>query len=418
MSKRFYFIPILSLFLGGILPQSSFAIEGGASAQNSAFVVPIVSTYSANYVTTCSGALLSSRIVATAGHCVLDENGLLSSKIRIGTPGGSSTFDQSWDTADSVQITNSFQNGLDNKVGSDDIVFVVLKNGLKVITPVRIASEDEMQEMKSAKAKLKLFGYGYITDSGQVSNLPNSLEASFSTSTSATLKNTAYAISSTANVCSGDSGGPVLKVSPNEVIVVGVITGSSSTVTGKCSKKHTDGNYWTLFSLLNRYSNLAFSSAITASDNLVKVLEANKSANEQMISALDSDYKTKLKAAEIKTSLDSKTISDLNASLAGKTTELSILESKSSADAESSAKLLAEKDLEIANLKTGSQELQKQLEISASTLAETLRQLEASQVLINTLKAKLPRSITCQKGTSTKKVTGVNPKCPTGYKLK
>jgi hypothetical protein len=116
--------------------------------------------------------------------------------------------------------------------------------------------------------------------------------------------------------------------------------------------------------------------------------------------------------------LDSKTITDLNTSLAGKIAEFSILQSKSNADSEFSTKLLTEKEIEITNLKTASQELQKQLDISASTLSETQRQLEASQALINTLKAKLPRSITCIKGTSTKKVTGVNPKCPTGYKLK
>ena len=41
-----------------------------------------------------------------------------------------------------------------------------------------------------------------------------------------------------------------------------------------------------------------------------------------------------------------------------------------------------------------------------------------SQKPINQAKNRIAKTVTCTKGKTTKKVTGINPKCPAGYKKK
>ena len=48
-------------------------------------------------------------------------------------------------------------------------------------------------------------------------------------------------------------------------------------------------------------------------------------------------------------------------------------------------------------------------------LSETIEQL---QVQVETLKKYATTSIVCVKGGITKKIVGINPKCPAGYKKK
>ena len=76
ISRRFLSFGIaitLIVALTNFIPPSASAIENGTDATGSSFVVPI-RTSEGNF---CSGALISAWIVATAGHCVLDSDGLV-----------------------------------------------------------------------------------------------------------------------------------------------------------------------------------------------------------------------------------------------------------------------------------------------------------------------------------------------------
>jgi secreted trypsin-like serine protease len=336
-----------------IFPTSVFAIENGADASGNEFTVFIVTSWNSKSISTCSGALLNDYVVVTAAHCINDESGLISKKIRVSPPGSTNEFNSegvliakaNWVEVDSTQVTVTYQSG-STKVTDDDLAFLTLLTPMKSNAQIRIASEDEMLKLRTANAPLKIYGYGYVTDDGKNATSPNYLNATFD-STPHRLTNSAYAKSSNANLCAGDSGGPVVNITPTQITVVGVATGV--TYSNKCSKKHSDGNYYSTFTLLNRYANLAFA-----------------------------------------------TTSRIAANLNAATISKSELES-------SNARII---------------ELEAEVEKWAGDYTDLELEIDALKSEIEYLKAKLPKTINCIKGTSTKKVTAVNAKCPAGYKLK
>jgi secreted trypsin-like serine protease len=177
------------------------------------------------------------------------------------------------------------------------------------------------------------------------------------------LVDSANANSTRGGVCSGDSGGPVLVSTASELILVGVITGAQLG-NGHCATKSSSGFYQTQFTMLSRYSNLAFSAASTALSS--KEAETNNlhQQNQELTSA-----NTKLSA-------------------------------------------------QVASLTSTNQDQQAKLDGVNTALGSAQGQIDSLQAQIVELTKKIPTTITCLKGKLIKQITGVNPTCPAGYKKK
>lgn len=363
----------IGLLLSLVTPTQATAIENGLDATGNQHVVKVIATYSKGRVSSCSGGLLSDYVVVTAAHCLDDESGLISKEIWVLPPGsvakrdasGAYQTDASWIQVDNTQITTTYQSS-STKVENDDLAFLVLSRPIELKVNTLIPSEDETTKLKTSNAALRLYGYGYISDAGKTSDAPNYYIGRFDSLSPTSIKNSGYATSTEATACQGDSGGPVLSVTATTVTVVGVITGGATSI--RCGKKETDGKYYTLFTYLSRYANLAFAAASSASKKAIEAANSAKEVAEDALSEVEADYEEARQEAE---------------------------------DAASELELV-QGELDEVNQKVD------ELEIIIQNL----------QNEIMVLTAKLTVTINCIKGKTIKKVTGIDPKCPSGYKKK
>jgi secreted trypsin-like serine protease len=272
--KRRIVATVLAIFLA-VNPYPLNAVEGGDDAAGSQFVVPIKIEQTSSRTTSCSGALISPYIVVTAGHCALDASGLVAKNIYVGQAGSSMESITKGDLIDSVKITSSFQNSTTN-VDDDDLAFLVLKKPQLMPTQVSLASESEMTALKNAGGQLRLFGYGRYGDTSEETiTFPKSYSGTFSQFTTS-VPNSGYLESTKDNACQGDSGGPVLSITATKVTIVGIVTGG--TLSKYCTKPlASNGKYYALFTVIGRYSNLAFASASQSISALSEGYEKTKS---------------------------------------------------------------------------------------------------------------------------------------------
>jgi secreted trypsin-like serine protease len=180
------------------------------------------------------------------------------------------------------------------------------------------------------------------------------------------IKNSGYATATDATSCQGDSGGPVLSITATSVTVVGVITGGPTSI--RCGKKQSDGKFYTLFTYLSRYANLAFAAASNASKRALESARATELSSKETLASAEADV------------------------------------AKARQEANDSADELATAEEELNAANTRIEELERQVQ-------DLLNQIKI-------LTAKLTITINCVKGSQVKKVTGIEPKCPAGYKKK
>jgi V8-like Glu-specific endopeptidase len=347
---------LVIFFLGGLL-SPSHAVENGDDATGSSFVVPISWDLGNGKWGACSGTLIAPSIAVTAGHCVLDSNGLLTKNVYVGIAGSSQSSINLSDKIASVQITSTFQSGAEGKVGDDDLAFLTLGKPQALRVPIILASEKQVTDFKSKGIALKSFGYGNYTNAGTENiTFPKSFDGTFSPVNS-TYSNSAYMISTKGRSCTGDSGAPILNISATQVTLVGILTGSTRSGNDQCGQKFTDGNYYTLFTLVGRYANLAFAAATDVMNSQIQTIS---SQNNQIVDKDSQLLQANSSLSSVRSDLDS-----------------------------------AKKELE---------DLQQKLDAANSTIL--------------TLNKKLPQTIVCVKGKLTKNVTAVNPVCPAGYKKK
>ena len=251
----------LLIILISLVPFQAQAIENGEDATGSSFVVPISWDLGNGKWAGCSGTLIAPSIVVTAGHCVLDANGLLTKNVYVGLAGSSISSVTRDDKISAVQITSTFQSASEGKVGDDDLAFLTLGKPQVLRVPIILASEKQIAEFKTKNSTLKSIGYGdYNNSATEKVTYPKSFIGTFS-SVNSVYSNSAYLVSANGTSCTGDSGAPILNITATQVTLVGILTGSIRGTNDRCGQKSNDGNYYTLFTLVGRYANLAFSAA-------------------------------------------------------------------------------------------------------------------------------------------------------------
>jgi len=269
-SREVTLIIAFSIIFSTVASNVSNAVQFGTESPGNTYVVPIHNN-STNM--DCSGALISSVIVATAGHCVLDSSGInvvVASDIVIGEPGSKFSKEYSLMTKGlKIYITPGVKS-TNARTFADDIAFITLSTPMKFDPMVRLASEAEIATFKNKSKELTVTGYGVMNEkgSGEGSYMPRYFTGNYSSDRWNESADIFSVHSQVGSACMGDSGGPMVVHTYDAIIIVGVVTAGD--LMGKYCGIKESGNYYTTSGvLINRYSNLFF----TASTNYVQYLE-------------------------------------------------------------------------------------------------------------------------------------------------
>lgn len=301
MKSNTAFVSLLIALLIPVVP--AVAVENGKNATGNPYVIPI---YNADGQMNCSGALLTPSIVVTATHCVLDKSGLKAENVYVGEPGDTiATASGPGNPVLNIKVSDSY-NSNSSHVVDNDIAFLVVQNEIQIDKNnyLHLASESEMLKLKSNGATLQFFGYGATSDESPTTDLPNSFTGNYSTLTNSNYPNSGYMKSTIGNSCKGDSGGPVVSITPSRITLVGILTGSKLSI--NCSKKENDGSYLTLFTEISKYANLAFDA------NLEAISNASTSSKDELASSASTIAELEGQVAELQQTVDDLKVSSAN----------------------------------------------------------------------------------------------------------
>lgn len=213
----------------GELEGTSHAIVGGTRDTGHKAVAMMY--HSSGYL--CSGAFIDKRVFLTAGHCI---ESLSASGYEV--DGGTDAFnDPEWIIrADSVHRHPGFvldDTGIDHDVG-----IIVLEEDAPV-TPYRWLDLDPDAETYAVGTEFTAVGYGITSGNGSGDGVKRTVDLEMVEIYSNLFF---YDASNGGNTCSGDSGGPALKVIDGYTTVIGVVSFGDQNCSQYGADMRTDDN--------------------------------------------------------------------------------------------------------------------------------------------------------------------------------
>lgn len=219
---RFKIILILISLICGLAPSSpAHAIYGGVQASGSPLVLTLLTSKSAR-TSFCSMALLTERIVVTAAHCVIADQGVAPNlrwnlaDIYVSQPGADVTKDDlsSRVHVEKIVTRDDFVNTWkpeikDYRTQINDIAFLFLEKPLVKGYSIEIATDEEINLALAKGAMVSHYGYGLQTPSTQ-SHSPwmTQLQLVDRSDEHLDKSKVVYSKEGPTAMCPGDSGGP------------------------------------------------------------------------------------------------------------------------------------------------------------------------------------------------------------------
>jgi V8-like Glu-specific endopeptidase len=241
------------LFANLISAPSSSAIYAGTNATGTSYVVKVTSPNGS-----CSGALISPQIVATAAHCVVRSGvAVRPEDLKIYSPGADTNISSTYSTGYAVFYPSTFLNN-NTYTEPNDAAFIVLNQKIENSKPLVLANYNTLQSIISSGNPIYIFGYGATIRNGFSSNIPYSFRAKPTAQVRIfgfqgyERTYTSYINDYDGATCPGDSGGPGISEYKGVSYLVSINSGG----VGPCSGDSSQGSWRSNATIAGEYQYL------------------------------------------------------------------------------------------------------------------------------------------------------------------
>lgn len=195
----------------------------------------------------CSGAALTSTLIATAGHCAFSPTGETGTAYYFTSPGTplDAAIDPRIVQPKVIKVYSDPQFSVADTNHVNDIVFLQLDKPITVKRYLKFATRSELN-LLTAPSAIAGYGYGRVFESGAgYSIYPRRYPMQWKAIDSTTVLANTFDLTSTSSApCKGDSGGPIVATLPSgKNVLVGVLSGANN-VQGGCGSPSTDGLFY------------------------------------------------------------------------------------------------------------------------------------------------------------------------------